>query len=54
MTKSNKIAVQDRQRQRKATPKQLSSADLTNFSHGEERSIAMRRGFYSRRWRSFS
>ena len=32
--------------------KQLSVAELTNFSHGEERSSSMRDGFYTRRYRS--
>ena len=51
MTKRNKIAEHDVQQQKRAV-KQLSSTELTNFSHGEERSSAMRDGFYSRRFRS--
>lgn len=32
--------------------KQLSVTELTNFSHGEERSSSMRDGFYTHRYRS--
>ena len=36
----------------KGDVKQLSVTELTNFSHGEERSGSMRDGFYTRRYRS--
>ena len=37
---------------RKGGVKQLRVTELTNFSHGEERSSPMRDGFYTRRYRS--
>ena len=37
---------------RKENIRQLSTTQLTNFSHGEERKSSMRDGFYTRRYRS--
>ena len=49
MTKIRKIDANHIRRQNRELGKQLPVTDLTNFSHGEERSSAMRDGFYMRR-----
>ena len=47
MMKRRNIAQRDLQQQTNQT-KQLSSTDLTQFAHGEERNTPMREGFYFR------
>lgn len=52
MTKMRKIEAKNIRRQNREFTRQLSVTDLTDFSHGEERSSPMRDGFYTRRHHS--